>query len=39
MLELTAEMEKTVERLEKQASSQVAGKKLEAQLQSCMKQS
>ena len=37
-LELTAEMEKTVERLEKQASSQVAGKKLEAQLQSCMKQ-
>ena len=38
VLELTAEMEKTVERLEMQASSQVAGKKLEAQLQSCMKQ-
>ena len=30
VLELTAEMEKTVERLEMQASSQVAGKKLEA---------
>ena len=38
VLELTAEMEKTVERLEKQTSSQVASKKLEAQLQSCMKQ-
>ena len=37
-LELTAEMEKTVERLEKQASSLVAGKKLEAQLQFCIKQ-
>ena len=34
VLELTAEMEKTVERLEMQ----VAGKKLEAQLQSYMKQ-
>ena len=38
MLELTAEMEKTVERLEKRASSLVADKKLEAQLQSCIKQ-
>ena len=38
VLELTVEMEKTVERLEMQASSQVAGKKLETQLQSCMKQ-
>ena len=38
MLELTAEMEKTVERIEKQASSLVAGRKLEAQLQSSVKQ-
>ena len=38
VLELTAEMEKIVERLEKQASSLVADKKLEAQLQSCIKQ-
>ena len=38
VLELTAGMEKTVERLEKQASSLVAEKKLEAQLQSCVKQ-
>ena len=37
VLDLTAEMEKTV-RLEKQASSLVAGRKLEAQLQSCVKQ-
>ena len=38
VLELTAEMEKTVERLEKQALSLVAGRKLEAQLQSSVKQ-
>ena len=38
VLELTAEMEKTVERLEKQATSLVADKKLQAQLQSCVKQ-
>ena len=38
VLELTAEMEKTVERLEKQASSLVAGRKLEAQLQSSVQQ-
>ena len=38
MLELTSEMEKIVEHLEKQASTQVAAKKLDSKLQSCVKQ-
>ena len=36
VLELTSEMEKIVEHLEKQASTQVAAKKLDSRLQSCV---
>ena len=38
VIELTPEMEKTVEQLEKQASTQIAAKKLGSKLQSCVKQ-
>ena len=38
VIELTPDMEKTVEQLEKQASTQIAAKKLDSKLQSCVKQ-
>ena len=38
VIELTPEMEKTVEQLEKQASIQIAAKKLGSKLQFCVKQ-
>ena len=38
VIELTPEMEKTVEQLEKQVSIQIAAKKLDSKLQSCVKQ-
>ncbi|CAE7879445.1 unnamed protein product [Symbiodinium necroappetens] len=38
VLELTSEMQEIVNHLEKQASTQAAAKKLDSQLQSCIKQ-